>query len=224
MSGPKPLDSGVGYLASTASAVRYLLDGIEEYRCMLRKGMVTGPSAFLHDVDLDVREKIIATWARENCEEIEEGFYWQRRYAAERFAMATLCGALLQVAQKGLEVHSTNTQVPGEWRACFGGNLAKFCVGAPVWSIPRGLIVYAARNQHIHFNDHKLGVPSRAVFDRLALGHGVEGYEETKDPAFDIDQHVGVSLAPSVISLLDWHSYDSYESDMRSMLGIAADV
>lgn len=222
MKRPRPLGSGADYLASTESAVRHLLDGIDEYRGMLRKGIISGPSGFLCDDDPLVQKELIDEWLRENEEKIAKGFDWQRRYSAERFAMATLCGAVLHVAQKGLEVHSTNTQVPNEWKKFFSGKLSRYCVGDLVRSIPRGMVVYAARNQHVHFNDKKLGAVNREVFDRLALAHGHDVFLGRKDPAFDLSLHAGESLAPSIIDLLGWRDYGTYDSDMRSMLLIPA--
>ncbi len=191
---------------------------------MLRKGILRGPSGFARNDDPVAIEASVDAWMQENAEVIEEAFKWQRRYTAERFAMATLCGAVIQVAQKGLEVHSINTQVPEGLPDCFGGNLAKYCVGGIVRSIPRGLIIYAARNQHIHFNDPKLGKPSREVFDRLALNHGSAADAGQKDPDFDVDQHSGSSLAAGVVHLIGWRDYSAYESDMRSMLGVSAEA
>lgn len=221
MSASRPLGCAVGYLASTESAVRHLFKGINTYREMIRKGMVKGPAGSLADMDPEVRNAAIEEWMHTQAEAIAKGFEWQRRYHAERFARATLCGAVLQIAQKALEVHSTNEHVPSEWKPRFQGPLARYCVGPPVRCIPRGLVVYAARNQSVHFNERTLNASSRVVFDRLALEHGQVGFQGVKSPDFDIDNHAGHSLASSVLELLGWRDYESYETDMRRMLGVA---
>jgi hypothetical protein len=224
MNRPSPLGNAAEYLMSTQSAVRHLFDAIEEYRALLRGGILRGPSGFSRDDDPDAVGASIDVWMQENAQAIEDAFESQRRYSAERFAMATLCGAVIQVAQKGLEVHSINRQVPEGLPDCIRGKLARYCVGTSVRSIPRGLIIYAARNQHFHFNDPELGKPSREVFDRLALNHGSVAHAGQKDPAFDVGKHSGSSLAAAVVHLIGWRDYSAYESDMRSMLGVPAEA
>ena len=215
-------DSATQYLLSTRSAVIHLFSGIQAYRDMLRAGMVKGPGVDLRSMAPEVREAVVAIWQDENADDIEEGFAWQRRHYSERFAKAALCGAVFDIAKKGLELHSRNTQVPRAWQSFFSGDSARYCVGTSVRGVPRGLIVYAARNQAAHYNDGPLHKRSQAVFDHIAFEHGMPGFDTIKDPGFDLGKRPGESYAASMLALLGWQDADSYQADMCSMLDIAA--
>lgn len=222
MTAAASLDSATQYLLSTRSAVVHLFSGIQSYREMLRAGMVKGPGGDLRSMPPEVREAVVATWQDENAGDIEEGFAWQRRYYTERFAKAALCGAVFEIAKKGLELHSRNKQVPGAWKPHFSGANARYCVGTSVRGVPRGLIVYAARNQAVHYNDGPLHRRSQAVFDHIAFAHGQPGFDTFKDPGFDLKKRLGESYAASMLALLGWQDADAYQTDMCSMLHIAA--
>lgn len=139
---------------------------------------------------------------------------------AEAFALDTLCGAVLHVAEKALEIYGRGTEVPEHLSHAVWPNLAKYCVGRTVRRVPFGLVVYAARNQHAHFNHNSLKAPNVAVFEALATAHGYGGNEERiVDPAFDLANPGLVSYASNVTALVRWRDYDSYLEDMNAMLG-----
>ena len=114
------------YLSSTETAVRQLFDGINHYRNLLdriRKPM------FLRDMLTgEFPDREYEEWYQENVEEIEQALIAERSYLAEVFSQSTLCGAVLQVADKAIEVYSTNDGVPVEWETIVKPNKAKFCV------------------------------------------------------------------------------------------------
>src|SRR3990167_6929857 len=97
-----------------------------------------------------------------------------------------------------------------------------FCTGRLVRGVPLGLIVYAGRNQHTHFEDQNLREPNVEVFRRLAMYHGLGKADKQSvvDPAFHLDTESITSFAHNITALIEWRSLDAYESDMRQLLGI----
>jgi hypothetical protein len=159
-------------------------------------------------------------WQKTNAAQIEAARAAEQSFLAEAFALDTMCGAVLQVADKALEIYGNNTEVPSDLPDMIKGKHAKYCVGRRVRTVPLGLVIYAARNQHTHFNDEMLREPSASIFRLLATAHGYGGDQEIVDPAFDLNNPRLLSLASNVTSLMGWRSYQNYAADMRELLGI----
>lgn len=208
------MKSSEEYLQKTESAVRHLFDAVDSYVGILK--VAVGPvfvTNLLYGPEQDAQ---YAEWCKENAEALEVSRAAGQEFRAETFALDTICGSILQIAEKGLEIYSQNSEVPQAWEQKNSSRLAKFCVGREVRSTPLGLIVYAARNQHTHFNDLKLGNVSARIFDTLAIEHGC--HSAAKDPAFDLDNPKLASYASNVTALIGWRSFERYQIDMRSML------
>lgn len=162
------MQTAIEYLDKTESAMRKLFEGIDTYFAPLRRSQSL---AFESSTADDEKRRVeLETWLRQNTNAIMASFADQREFVAESFAQAVLCGAVLQVAAKAIEMYSVNATIPPEWQAALSKDKksVKFCYGRPVRGIPLGLIIYAGRNQHTHFEDKKLREPSRTVFERLA--------------------------------------------------------
>lgn len=149
------------YLDKTESAVRRLFEGIDEYLAVLRRAtgvtFVTGtPSGREQDAEFDA-------WQAANCARLEAARQAEHEYLAETFAVDTLCGAILQVAAKALEAYGRNTTLPDGLPPAVKARHARYCVGRIVRTLPLGLIVFAARNQHTHFNDVALLEPKATL-------------------------------------------------------------
>ncbi|MGV2933107.1 hypothetical protein ACE3G8_18715 [Vreelandella venusta] len=204
------------YLNRTESAVRRLFDGIDDYISILRTAVgVTFVTSEPYGPKQDAE---YAAWKAKNAKRLLEAREAEQRYLAESFALDTLCGSVLQVAAKAIEIYGQNNPIPETFAGIVQPKLSKFCTGRVVRNVPLGLIIYAARNQHTHFNDGKLREPSAEVFKRLATEHGYGGQEQFSDPAFDIDNPRLVSLASNVTGLIEWRSYESYIGDMCALL------
>lgn len=204
------------YLERTESAVRLLFKAVDGYLENLRAGIKPiFVSGLPYGPEQDAQ---YAAWRIENADALEEAKAAQRAFRAETFALDTICGAILQIAEKGLEIYSENTQVLEAWTAKIPPSLAKFCVGRVVRSTPLGLIVYAARNQHTHFNDPQLRKASASVFANLASEHGYSC--SALDPAFDLNNPSLTSYACNVTALIEWRSFEKYQDDMCRMLGL----
>ena len=204
------------YLERTESAVRYLFNAVDSYLETLRAGIKpVFVSGLPYGPEQDAQ---YSAWCIENADALEEAKAARRAFRAETFALDTICGAILQIAEKGLEIYSGNTQILDAWKPQIPSYLAKFCVGREVRSTPLGLIVYAARNQHTHFNDPKLRDVSANIFRNLAEAHGYSS--SARDPAFDLENSKIISYASNVTALMDWRSFEKYQEDMCSMLGL----
>ena len=204
------------YLERTESAVRHLFNAVDSYLETLRVGIKpVFVSGLPYGPEQDAQ---YSAWCIENADALDEAKAARQAFRAQTFALDTICGAILQIAEKGLEIYSENTQVPDAWTPHIPLYLAKFCVGREVRSTPLGLIVYAARNQHTHFNDPKLRNASASVFRNLAEAHGYSS--SARDPAFDLENSRLTSYASNVTSLIGWRSVEKYQADMRSMLGL----
>ncbi|AQT97168.1 hypothetical protein [Pseudomonas azotoformans] len=202
------------YLEKTESAVRYLFNAVETYLEPLRAGSKpTFVSGLTGGPEQDAQ---FSAWLLKNADALEEAKAARMIFRAESFALDTVCGAILQIAEKGLEIYSSNNQVPKAWQGEISVNLAKFCVGREVRRTPLGLIIYAARNQHTHFNEEKLHKASANIFNNLASQHGFNS--TALDPAFNLENPSLTSYASNVTALMGWRSFEKYEEDMRAML------
>ncbi|OLO09681.1 hypothetical protein BTW08_00925 [Salinicola sp. MH3R3-1] len=204
------------YLDRTESAVRLLFDGIKDYISILRTS--AGVTFVTSEPYGPKQDAEYAAWKAKNAKRLLAAREAEQRYLAESFALDTLSGSVLQVAAKAIEIYGKSHPIPETFKGIVKPKLSKFCDGRDVRTVPLGLIIYAARNQHTHFNEGKLREPSAAVFKRLATEHGYGGQQQIFDPAFDIDNPRLVSLATNVTGLIEWRAYESYLGDMHALL------
>ncbi len=206
------------YINRTESAMRKLFDGIDSYISIIQIPPVFG-TCYSDQVDFDAK---YATWAEEHADEIESAKQANQEYFEESFALAILCGSALQVAAKAIECYSSNEEVPQQDFSSMiatASKTARFCIGREIRGVPLGLIIYAGRNQHIHFEDAHLREPSLSVFKKLAENQ-FNGITYT-DPAFDLTNDDLVSFSSNIISLIGWRDFDSYRNDICKLLSIS---
>lgn len=201
------------YFGRTESAVKTLFDGIHGYTKLLKKPLVYVGSDPAPD------SPAFLAWQEQNREQIQAMLAKHRAFFAETFALSTLCGAVLQVAAKAIEVYSENTTIPGNVAGFVkaSSTAVPFCIGRTIKDIPLGLIVLAGRNQHTHYNEEKLSAVNRGVFDQIALCKLPQTEETVRDPSFDLSNPRLVSFAANMTALMGWHSYDQYITDMRAL-------
>lgn len=201
------------YINQTASAARHLFAGIDDYIQILRDS----PTPVLI-TDIKQSDAMLKNWAAANHKEIEQSLEAQRKFFAERHALATLCGSILQIASMAIRLYSKNESVPSEFAACIGTkkNAMRHCIGRRVRDVPIGLLIYAGRNHYNHLEGGKLHEPNLTIFDKLATNHKYGA--GIRDPAFDLQGNVGWNLPSNVTSILGWRVYESYEKDMAQLL------
>ena len=215
------MQNAAEYLDKTRSAAAKLFEGIDSYLMLLRKHPTTFVSSYTSKEDY---QKKFDAWKKENHSQIQAGLEAQKEYLGESFAQATLCGSILQIAAKAIECYSNNTHIPEEWTPFIrpGNKAVAFCTGKLIRGVPLGLVIYAARNQHTHFEDQAIREPNVEVFRRLASNYGNVGISTNSfvDPAFDLGTKSITSFANNITALINWRSLQTYEADMRELLQI----
>lgn len=213
------MQTATQYLAGTESAVRHLFAGIDSYLELLR--IAVNPIFATSELfGLATRDAEFEAWQVENRESLEAARQAEQKFIAESFALDTLSGAVFQVADKALMLYGKGGAIPQEWNGVVKSETAKYCRGKLIRTVPLGLIIHAARNQHAHFEDRLLREPNATVFKRLATAHGYPTIEPWCDPAFDLSNPSLTSFASNVRGLIRWRTYDQYVNDMRALLEI----
>lgn len=174
------------------------------------------PPIFVHGggygADFD---RAFEAWQAANAQAIQAALQAEREYLEESFALDTLAGAVLQIAEKAFELYGPGTAVPPALSAAVRPELARYFVGKDVRGVPMGAAIYAGRNQHAHYEEapHKA---TAAILNVMAT-HGHPG---VVDPALDPQNHGLFSMARNLVYLLGWEDYAAYERDMRQALGV----
>ncbi|MCK4577680.1 MAG: hypothetical protein KAU50_02745 [Candidatus Marinimicrobia bacterium] len=184
------------YLQKTESAAKILFQGIDEY------------------------VRIIDTVPLDDVGITEEWRTAERRFLNESFAIATLCGAVLQLAYMAIMQYSNSGNIPEQFVDLIKKKPKpkKFCIGREIESaIPIGLIIYAGRNQAAHYDDSNLCDLNKSIFENLCERTSRSG-KKYRDPAFDLNNGITVIFAANITSLLGWRSYDAYLQDILDML------
>ena len=106
-----------------------------------------------------------------------------------------LSGALLQIAKQGISVvHNGLQHCPA---------------GRSIGSESLSNVIWQARNQSLHYEEGSFRQPVIDCFMNLEQGFGSD---------FSLASNSGKNLAYRVVELLDWKTYDNYQSDMMSLL------
>jgi hypothetical protein len=211
------MQTATEYLAKTDSAVRHLFKGIDAYHNLLRSA----------DIPVLVRDEPFGTaaqaaeqeaWEIRNAERFAAAWHAEKKFIAELFAMDTLYGAVLQVANKALDLYGKDGSIPSEWSDVVKKGMAKYWRGRLIRTVPLGLVIHAARNQHAHFDDPEPRPLTVRVFGLLATAHGYPTPES--DPMFVLSNPSLMSFASNVTGLIEWHTFAQYEKDIRALLEI----
>ena len=206
------------YLDKTESAVKKLFDGIDAYLEVLRQEPGIVYSYGKDEDPWDAYDR----WAYENPEKLKASLEAQRSFIAEGFALATMCGAVLQIAAKAIECYSVVDKAPVDCEGLLTKKNDKkvrpFCFGRRVHDVPIGLVIYAGRNQATHFNEGKLSDVNIEIFRRLCAGNPLLAEKGLLDPSFDLDGSSMTNFASNITALLGWRSFAAYDKDMRELL------
>ncbi len=210
------------YFKETENAVRSLFSCIGEYRDLFKLS-ISPIKAFQHTGEEDFKKKY-AEW-RSEPKVIEQHVfadYAREEFHANIFSMYVISGSILQIVNKAIELFSNNTEVKPKYAYLFercnnlpNNKIKKFCIGRDVRNVPLGLAIYAGRNQYNHLevgrNLHTLNVN---IFEALATVDEDKGY---RNPAFDLSNELLDSYSFNILGLLDWNSYEDYQTDMQKI-------
>lgn len=203
------------YLKKTESAVVKLFEGIDSYLKI--------PKVIIYMGDAENKD----TWENKNSVSIQSSLKSQKEFFAESFALATMCGSLLQISAMGIQLFSKNINISKKLPENVLKPLTlmkpkkqpvKFCTGRLVSQLPIGLIIYAGRNQYNHMDEDELFGLNKAIFNQIAEKYDDDSKEFFKDPAFDLENRLLINFSSNITSLLGWKNYESYYSDMKSLI------
>lgn len=189
------------FIEETEHAVRHLFNGLEYYDGLLEG--LTPPSQ------------------ASNLIQVNHYVSQAGRYFALSNSRSALCGAVLETAYVAINAFPKNSTIP---TSCIsfvqlGDRAVRFCIGRELHGLPLGLIIYAGRNQHVHWEDKSFDKPTTAVFERLFRVH-------ESNPLFDmayvLDWPRRSSKAHHVVqNELRWRTHEDYARDLRDIIGSA---
>lgn len=237
------MNSPEEYLKQTESAVVKIFEGIDSYL----KILPDSPPVYIGNAgDTLNQSPAYKNWIAENAPAIQSSLKAQREFSAESFALATLCGSVLQIAAMGIQWFSKNKEIsealpealhPLVQSGKTGKIPIEFCIGRKVRSVPIGLLIYAGRNQYNHMDmNEKLKPLNTTIFNLLAISYegaieqssedlvfNLENYEDAEeqsfeDPAFNLKNTVLINFSSNITALLEWRNYESYYADMNSLI------
>ena len=141
------------------------------------------------------------------------------KYFDLKFSEAMFAGAILQVAYMAIRLYSRNASIPANCSSLVRPphkTAIPFCIGRDRYGSPTGLIVYAGRNQYAHWDDEQSHEVTRNVFEALSAAF----YHNTlSDLAFELrNPTISVYANEVLLAALGWTSYDTYLTEMTSLL------
>lgn len=207
------------YLLKTKSAIQKIYEAYNSYFELMR---IPQRPAFFSWGDPDSDENKIAyeNWLIENKEVLDERRKRDNEFAFEFFARSTLGGTILQFGYNGIKIFSNNNIVPEEFSESIQPHTiaAKFCIGRLIDKIPIGLIIFAGRNQSMHYDEKDLREPNKTVFYKLANWYSPTFKKWFVDSYFDLNNKNIIHYAENILYKLGWSNYNFYETDMLEML------
>jgi hypothetical protein len=131
--------------------------------------------------------------------------------------MGVICGSILQIAFMAILQFSSNKKVPKKLQEAINveSKATKFCIGESIRGVPKGLIIYAGRNQYNHIDEATFNKYTTYVFDRLAV---FDPQKNIIDPAFQLSHPKIANYASNIVAILGWKEYESYINDMFDIL------
>lgn len=212
------------YISQTKSAVKKLYEAHDSYYELLRTPKRPGFTCW-GDPDSEVNKKAYDKWRRGNEKAIHARIEKDDEFVFEFFARSTLLSSILQFGFWGIEKFSKNVIVAKGFEDIIESNSKqlKFCIGRQYENIPIGLIVYAGRNQAIHFDDKEYNRVTTRVFDLLSNWYSPTFKKLYKNDSFDLKNPNVINFAENIIHILHWQTYEIYERDLLEMLKSGAD-
>ncbi|MUL36587.1 hypothetical protein [Gloeocapsopsis dulcis] len=70
-------------------------------------------------------------------------------------------------------------------------------------------------------DNEELREPSKTIFNFLAHNYTGATEQSLGDPAFDLENEVLINFSSNITALLEWRNYESYYSDMKSLIAAA---
>lgn len=188
------------YLTQSERGARHVFDGIAVYLHQYRN--LRWPAHAKNTTELASALEDVANWR-----------------VAES-ALTVLCGAVLQIADMGLDACSSNESIPVACSGFTDPALARFCVGRDVHGLPLGAIVHFGRSWMGGTEQSTPGCRTfmNGVFDHLLHLYYSDGVADPAPEPAGGYRGQPVRTDALVLSTIGWTSYERYLRDMRQML------
>lgn len=199
------------YLSKTEHAVRHLYDGIAACWAVYESAMESWNIS-----------RLGVPFTEEERERVEKYLELAKKYFDLKFSEATFCGSILQIAAVAIRLFSENESIPSHCKGLFAKPPSKkvfpFLIGEEICGLPKGLIIYAGRNQYNHWDDDfdSIHMIQKIVFETLNKAHQTNNF---LDLAFDLwNPSIPIRSNHILLSLLKWRTYETYLKEMRELL------
>lgn len=209
------MDSIRQYFSDTEHATMSLFDNLNFYLDLLAE--INSPIFISNTSDVERYNKEYDDWIKLNRKKILIALEKEKEYFGYTISKATICGSILQIAFMAILHFSKNTKVPEKFCDVVkeGSKAVKFCLGGEIRGVPKGLIIYAGRNQYNHMDDTTYNMCTTYVFEKLSIP---DIKKTIKDPAFDLNHPKIVNYASNIVAILGWNDYANYITDMFDLL------
>lgn len=206
------------FIEATESATKHLFAGLEYYEQLVDE--IDTPMFVVDRNEKSFPMEEYNEWYEQHKDDILRAEEATNRYVAEIFAQNTLAGAILQIADKAIEIYSTNNVIPIHINSLIKPSqkkAIKFCIGPKIRGIPKGLIIHAGRNQHTHYNESMPHAITKNIFEELKYNNPVLP-AGIPDGCFDLQINEDESKASNILHVLNWKNYDIFKQDLISLL------
>lgn len=203
------------YFTDTEHAMMSLFKNLNFYLNILRD--VEMPIFTSKTSDIDLFTKEYELWVTQNKKKLSIALEKENEYFGHSVSMGAICGSILQIAFMAILKFSSNKKVPEQLQKVIniGSKATKYCIGESIRGVPKGLIIYAGRNQYNHMDEAQFHKDTTYVFDRLAV---FDSQKNIIDPAFQLSHPKIVSYASNIVAILGWKDYESYIVDIFDIL------
>ncbi len=203
------------YFADTEHAMMSLFENMNFYLDILRD--VEMPIFISETSDTDRFTKEYEIWVSQNKKKLSIALEKEKEYFGHSVSMGVICGSILQIAFMAILQFSSNKKVPKKLQEAINveSKATKFCIGESIRGVPKGLIIYAGRNQYNHIDEATFNKYTTYVFDRLAV---FDPQKNIIDPAFQLSHPKIANYASNIVAILGWKEYESYINDMFDIL------
>ena len=207
------------YINKTKSAVQKLYEAYISYYELLK--IPERPVFFSWGDPNSVENKIAhEKWEKENSVKLKERTKRDNEFADEFFARSMLCGSILQFAYQGIKTFSLNTTIPDNFNSVIKpkSTAEKFCIGRLIDDVPIGLIIFAGRNQAMHYDQKTLKEPNKTIFYKLANWYSETYKKWFIDSYFDLNNKDLIHYSENILYKMGWANYEFYEKELIEIL------
>lgn len=199
------------YLLKIRSAVEKLFEAHYSYLELLKEAnSIVSPWCY-GNTDKEVDEQL-KNYMNKHRDKIIIGVNAIRKFEAEGFAQAIICGAIFQLAYMAIELFSENEDIPDNLQELNEHKKAveKFCIGREIFNnVPLGLFIFLGKNIYNHYDDSTLRKYNQLILNRLP-----DGGHQYKD----LDIINKLYIVENLFGNTGMKDYNSFCNELKDML------